>query len=159
MDAFILDQTDLEILRLLQQNAWLTSKEIAFVLKKGNSTIIRRIESLKNLGFIKGSAAVLDHYKIGEVLVAFTQIQLINHSTAALDEFQLAMLDYEEVRECYHMTGNVDFLLKVVLPDIQSYNRFLKMAIADRKYVGSVQSTFVLNETKRDLGYPIRGKF
>ncbi|MES2827399.1 MAG: Lrp/AsnC family transcriptional regulator [Bacteroidota bacterium] len=158
MDNITLDRIDLEILRLLQRDAWMSGKQIALALNKGNSTITRKIEKLKATGFLLGSVAIVDHIKISEVLIVFVHLQLTKHNTNALDEFQDTVIPFEEVVECYQMTGTFDFLLKIVVPNMSSYQRFLKEKMAQVPNLGSLQSHFVIHETKRVLGYPIQGR-
>lgn len=155
MNAIALDKIDLEILRLLQQDARLTNKEIAYALRKGHTTIFARINRLRTEGFITGSLTLIDRQKFGELLIAFTQVHLNDHSCESLTSFQEDVIRFPEVMECYHMTGAFDFLMKIVVNDMAAYNNFLVQKLARLKNVGSLQSYFVINETKRELAYPL----
>lgn len=155
MNEIVLDHTDLQIMKMLQQDAWFSAKQIALTLKKGNTTISRKIERLKQLGYIKGSVALIDHSKVGEILTVFTQVHLNDHSSAALDAFRYSVISFEEVLECFQMTGSFDFLMKIMIPNMNAYQRFLREKLAQLDNVGAVQSHFVISEDKRRLSYPV----
>ncbi|MES2456784.1 MAG: Lrp/AsnC family transcriptional regulator [Bacteroidota bacterium] len=158
MNNFILDQIDLDILRLLQQDARLTNKELAVKLHKSSSTMFERVCKLKEQGFIKGSITVIDREKFEDLWITFTQVQLNDHNGQALVAFQDEVIQFPEVLECYHTTGTFDFLLKIVVSDMNAYNRVIVNKLAALKNVGSLQSCFVVNEAKRDLAYPLKNK-
>lgn len=155
MNANTLDQIDLNILSLLQQDARLTSKELAYKLRKGNTTIFARVTRMKTLGYITGSVTLIDRKKFGDVLIAFTQVNITNHSCEALTDFQKNVVHFPEVMECYQMTGEYDFLLKIVVIDMPAYNKFLVQKLATLQNIGALESHFVLTETKRELGYSL----
>jgi Lrp/AsnC family leucine-responsive transcriptional regulator len=150
-----LDQIDLQILSLLQKDAKLSNKELAHKLHKASNTMYDRVNRLKDQGYITGTMTIIDHKKLGERLICFAQVQLNIHTRDVLKEFQYEAVKFTEVMECHHMTGSFDFLLKIVVKDMTSYNEFLVGHIARLKHVGSLQSYFVINEAKRELAYPI----
>lgn len=158
MNNINLDQIDLDILRLLQQDARLTNKELAAELHKSPSTMFERVQRLKDQGFIKGSITVINREKFTDLWVTFTQVQLNDHSGEALQAFQGEVIQFSEVLECYHTTGTFDFLLKIVVNDMNGYNEIITQKLAKLKNVGSLQSCFVVNEAKRNLAYPLKGK-
>jgi Lrp/AsnC family leucine-responsive transcriptional regulator len=155
MNANTLDQIDLDILRLLQQDARLTSKELAYKLRKGNTTIFSRVVRMKNLGYITGSMTLIDRKKFGEMLIAFTQVNITNHSCESLTTFQESVVHFPEVLECYKMTGEYDFLLKIVVNDMIAYKDFIVQKLARLDNIGDLESHFVITETKRELAYPL----
>jgi len=155
MNPITIDHTDLQILRLLQKDAKLTNKELAHALRKGSNTMFDRVNRLKSLGIITGTVTLIDRRKFGELLIAFTHVQINMHSTKSLTEFQQQVINFTEVLECYHMTGVYDFMLKVAVRDMVSYNSFLVDKLAGLEHVGSLQSYFVINEAKRELSYPL----
>lgn len=159
MNAHILDQIDLDILRLLQQNARLSSKELAHRLGKGNTTIFARITRMKDLGYITGSMTLIDPKKFGDMLIAFTQVNVTDHRSETLTAFQNQVVCFEEVMECYQMTGAYDFLLKIVVNDMPAYNNFLAQKLARLQNIGALESHFVITETKRELAYPLDALF
>ncbi len=156
MNAHALDQIDLDILRLLQQDARLTSKELAYKLGKGNTTVFARVTRMKSLGYITGSVTLIDLKKIGDVLIAFTQVNVTDHSCETLTEFQENVVHFPEVLECYQVTGEYDFLLKIIASDMPAYNNFVIQKLARLENIGALESHFVITETKRELAYPLQ---
>ncbi|WDF56943.1 Lrp/AsnC family transcriptional regulator [Mucilaginibacter sp. KACC 22063] len=151
----VLDETDIRILQLLQQNARLTNKEIGEKLNKTATPIYERIKRLQEQGYIKGYIAVLDHKKIGFGMMAFTQVHIRNHSHENLSHFVDDIIKFDEVLECYQMSGEYDYLLKVAIKDLEAYHDFLMNKLFKVVPLGSVQTTFVLKEAKRDAGFPL----
>jgi DNA-binding Lrp family transcriptional regulator len=158
MNNITLDQTDLDILRLLQKDARLTNKELAAHLHKSASSMFERVNRLKDQGFIKGSVVVINREKFDDLWVTFTLVQLKEHSGEALLAFQNEVIQFPEVLECYHTTGTFDYLLKIVVNDMGSYNKIIVEKLANLKNVGALQSCFVVNEAKRDLAYPLKNR-
>lgn len=155
MDNYKLDETDTGILNYLQKDGLMTHKELAHKLKKTITPIVERIKRLKKLGYIKGTVAMVDINKIRSVFVAFPHVQLNAHSEDILKQFQSDMVRYPQVMECYHLTGHYDFMLKVVMPDMVSYNEFLRDTLDKLPYVGSIQSFLVLSQAKHETAYPL----
>lgn len=158
MNNITLDQTDLDILRLLQKDARLTNKELAAQLHKSASSMFERVNKLKDQGFIKGSVVVINRDKFDDLWVTFTLVRLNEHSGEALLAFQNEVIQFPEVLECYHTTGTFDYLLKIVVNDMGSYNKIIVDKLSNLKNVGSLQSCFVVNEAKRDLAYPLKNR-
>ncbi|WP_276090360.1 Lrp/AsnC family transcriptional regulator [Pedobacter sp. JY14-1] len=155
MSTQYLDQTDREILKLLQQDAKLTSKEIAAKLRRRPSTIFTRFNRLKNLGYIKDSVTLIDREKLTGLMIVFINVQLADHSSGALTVFQEQIRVHQEVMECYHTTGQIDFVLKIVVQDMLAYKEFLIQKLSKMTNVQAYTSHFVINEAKRELAYPL----
>lgn len=156
MNGIDLDQIDLEIMRLLQEDAWMSSKRIAHALQRGNTTIHARITRLKKLGFISGSVALINHHKFGSLLIAYIFMSLTDHGADALTEFQNVVVKFEEVQECFHMAGAVDFLMKVAVMDMSGYSEFLSARLSRVGNIGSLQSHFVIQEVKKNMSFPVK---
>jgi len=150
-----LDPTDLQILRLLQQDASLTNKEIAFKLHKSVATIHERIRRLKEQGYIKKVVAILDGRKLERGLIAFSHVLLTDHTKETLDHFEKTVTRFPEVMECFQMTGTVDFILRIATTDMQAYRDFYRNKLATLPNISTVQSFFVLSEVKSDTALPI----
>jgi Lrp/AsnC family leucine-responsive transcriptional regulator len=150
-----LDTIDLRILDLLQHDARVTTKEIADKLGLTITPISIRIRRLEETGYIRRYVAILDKEKIGKKQIAFTMVQLLEHSQAALAAFEQASVKFREVMESYRLTGKFDFILKVAVRDLQEYNNFLTDRIASQPNIGAVQTSFVLWEGKVDTAYPL----
>ncbi len=155
MEPYKLDQTDIGILNLLQKDGLMTYKELAHKLKKTITPIVERIKRLKELGYIKGTVAIVDINKIKSVFTAFPHVQLNSHSEEILKQFQADITKYPQVMECYHLTGHYDFMLKIVMPDMVSYNEFLRDTLDKLSYVGNIQSFLVLSQAKHETAYPL----
>jgi DNA-binding Lrp family transcriptional regulator len=149
-----LDPTDIEILRLLQQNAEITNKEISHKLHKSIATIHERIRRLKEQGYIKRTVAILDRKKIDKSLIAFSHVLLKDHSANTLSSFEKEVVKFPEVMECFQMTGTFDFILRIATADMDAYHIFYRK-LATLPNITTVQSFFVLSETKSDTAYPI----
>jgi DNA-binding Lrp family transcriptional regulator len=155
METPIFDQTDALILKLLQHDARLTNKEIADKTGKTVSPIYERIKKLEQEGVIEGYKAVLNKDKIGLSLIAYTNVQLKEHSKVMLDAFEKSIVQIDEVMECMHLTGSFDYLLKIAVKDMHAYHSFLTEKLADLPNIGTVQSGFVMNEVKKSQAYAI----
>ncbi|MHA4809984.1 Lrp/AsnC family transcriptional regulator [Flavitalea flava] len=150
-----LDPTDQEILKLLQKNALLTNKEISYKLHKSIATIHERIRRLKEQGYIQRVVAILDRKKINRSLIAFSQVLLNDHAASTLVQFEQEVAKFPEVMECFQMTGNFDFLLRIATCDMEAYHSFYRNKLATLPNITTVQSFFVLSETKSDTAYPL----
>ncbi|PTS96337.1 AsnC family transcriptional regulator [Pedobacter sp. HMWF019] len=155
MNISTLDETDKGILNLLQKDAHLTIDQLAKQLKKSKTPIFQRMKRLKELGYIKAFVALLAQEKINPLFIAFPHIHLTSHTEAVLRQFQDQVTQFPEVLECYHLTGNVDFMLKIVLPDMHAYNNFLREKLASLPNIGNVHSYLVLSQAKHDTAFPL----
>jgi Lrp/AsnC family leucine-responsive transcriptional regulator len=154
MSTSELDPTDVEILKLLQKDASLTNKEISYKLHKSIATIHERIRRLKEQGYILRTVAILDKKKINKTLIAFSQVLLNDHTADTLSTFEREILKFPEVMECFQMTGTFDFILRVATRDMEEYHHFYRK-LGTLPRITSVQSFFVLSETKSDTAYPL----
>jgi Lrp/AsnC family leucine-responsive transcriptional regulator len=154
-----LDETDIRILQLLQENARLTNKEIADKLYKTPTPVFRRIKRLEDEGYIKNYVAILDHHKIDRGLMAFTLVQLKDHSKEGLNHFEQEIIRHPEVLDCYHMSGVYDFILRIAVKDLDAYHSFLMNKLFTIMSLGTIQSSFVMKESKHETAFPIgKGK-
>ncbi|MCU0380801.1 MAG: Lrp/AsnC family transcriptional regulator [Chitinophagaceae bacterium] len=149
----ILDQTDRKILWYLQYDARLTNKEIADKLGKSVTPVYERIRRLEREGFIRRYVALLDRQKVGISLLAYTNVQLKEHSYQMLKAFEKAVVKLEEVMECNHMTGSYDYLLKIGVRDMQEYQDFIINKLSRLANIGTVQSSFVMTEIKHETAF------
>jgi Lrp/AsnC family leucine-responsive transcriptional regulator len=150
-----LDQTDISILQILQDNARLTNKEIGEKLFKSASTINDRIRRMQDKGYIKKYVAVLDPKMIGRGFTAFTHVHLKDHSKEIINHFESEIVKLLEVLECYHMSGQYDFILRVAVKDLDAYHIFLMNNLFEKFSIGSIESTFVMREAKAEMAAPI----
>ncbi|WP_443938539.1 Lrp/AsnC family transcriptional regulator [Pedobacter sp. MW01-1-1] len=150
-----LDTVDVEILKILQKDASLTNKEIAFKTNKSIATIHERIRRLKDQGYIKKIVAILDRKKINRDLIAFSQVLLKEHTATTLNKFEQEVSKFPEVMECFQMTGSNDFILRIATKDMNEYHEFLRNKLATLENITTVQSSFVLSEPKSETAYPL----
>lgn len=143
-----LDKTDKSILMLLQQNSKMNIKEIALKVGLTTSPTYDRIKRLEKSGIIKHYIAELDKEKVGLDLVVFCQVTLQVHSKTLITQFENAVSKMPEIIGCYHVAGNFDYLLKIVTPNIKSYQLFLKNKLSVLESVATVQSNFVMSTVK-----------
>ena len=150
-----LDKTDLLILKTLQKNAKLTTKELADAVNLSPTPVFERQKRLERQGYIKKYVAVLDPDKLGQGLLVFCKVKLkqINHEIA--DSFVRRIQRIPEVTECYNTSGSYDYLLKVRARDMKQYQEFVLNKLGDIDMVGSIESTFVMSEVKQDFGINI----
>ena len=150
--ADTLDQTDLQILKTLQRNSKLTTKELADAVHLTPTPVFERQKRLERQGYIKKYVAVLDPEKLGQGLLVFCKVKLkqINHEIA--DTFTRHIMRIPEVTECYNTSGAYDYLLKVRARDMNQYQEFVLTKLGDIDSVASIESTFVMSEIKQNYG-------
>jgi len=147
-----IDATDIAILNLLQEDARITNKEIGFLTKKSLSAVQVRISKLIDSGIIEKFTTLLNRKKVGLGLAVYTMIKLKDSSKIALVEFTEAAIRLDEVMECYHMSGEYDFTMKIVLKDMEAYNKFIHEKLSLIPHMATVKSMFVIDELKYEVG-------
>ena len=147
-----LDEIDIQILRILQKNAKLTTKELADAVHLTPTPVFERQKRLERQGYIKRYVAILDSEKLGQGLLVFCKVKLkqINHDIA--DAFVRRIHRIPEVTECYNTSGAYDYLLKVRAKDMKQYQEFVLTKLGDIETVASIESTFVMSEVKQIYG-------
>ena len=150
-----LDETDIRLLQLLQSNARLTSKELSVYLNLSLSPIYERIRRLEKMGIIKSYISLLDREKLGFDLVAYCHVSLKEHARPLLKKFEEEVLHFPEVLECQHVTGNFDYMLKVCVKDMKSYQDFIVNKLASLSNIGNAQSQFVLSTIRESTALPL----
>ena len=154
MDGTNMDQTDAKILDILQTNASLSKAEVADQVGIDEQICANRIQRLEDEGVILEQVARVDARKVGANLTAFVAITTPEHSTEWLDGFHAAVVNFPEVVEFYRMSGQVDYLLRVVVSDIDAYDAFYKKLIASAK-LKDVSSTFAIEQIKFTYKLPV----
>ena len=147
--AIALDSKDLAILNLLQQNARITVKEIADKIHLSTTPIHERIKRMEASGVIKQYATLLDHSKVKKGLMVICYVSLKEHNKNAGVKFIKAILSMNEVIECYNISGEFDFMLKVVCEDMNAYYDFHVNKLSQVENMGHVQSVFVIGIIKQ----------
>lgn len=144
-----LDSKDMAILALLQQNARMTVKEIADKIHLSTTPVHERIKRLEASGVIKQYATLVDHTKVKKGLIAICYVSLKEHSKTAGTKFIKAINAMTEVIECYNISGEFDFMLKVVTEDMNAYHDFHVNKLSNIENMGHVQSVFVIGVIKQ----------
>ncbi len=148
-----IDKIDGQILQILQRDGKANIKEIAYRVGLSTTPVYERIKRLEKNGIISHYAAVLDKEKIGLKLTVFCQVSLQTHTKTLIKGFENAIKNMYEVQEAYHIAGNFDYLLKVVVHDSKQYHHFIIETLSKLDMVSTVQSNFVMFETKKASGY------
>jgi Lrp/AsnC family transcriptional regulator len=150
----MLDEMDLKILARLQQDCTRAVSEIGKEVGLSTTPCWRRIQKLEEAGVIRSRVAVLDPGKVNAGVTVFVSIKTDTHSLAWLEKFHAAVVDFPEVVEFYRMSGDVDYLLRVVVPDIAAYDAFYKKLIA-RVEIAKVSSAFAMERIKYTTALPL----
>jgi len=151
----MLDEMDVKILSILQEDCTRPVADIGKEVGLSTTPCWRRIQKLEETGVIRKRVAVLEPEKINASVTVFVSIKTDKHSTAWLDKFHKAVDDFPEVIEFYRMSGEVDYLLRVVVPDIRAYDEFYKKLIS-RIEIAKVSSAFAMEQMKYTTALPLQ---
>lgn len=150
-----LDKVDLQILRTLQENARLTTKELAAQVSLSSTPVFERLKRLEREGYIKKYIAVLDADKLNQGFVVFCNVKLRRMNKDIAMEFTRIVQQIPEVTECYNISGSYDYLLKIHVPNMKYYQEFIINVLGTVDSLGSLESMFVMDEVKHDYGLHI----
>jgi Lrp/AsnC family leucine-responsive transcriptional regulator len=151
-----IDETDRKIIAALQADGKITINELAEKVGLSASPCARRVRLLEQAGIIKGYAAVIDQKKVGLPISAFASIKLERQREENLERFSRAVERWPEVVDCYLMTGQHDYLLRIVSQDLESYEIFLRDKLTRLDGVASIETSFALKQVKRSEVLPVR---
>lgn len=147
-----LDATDVAILRALQQDARLTTKELSLKVNLSSTPVFDRVKRLEREGYIKRYITVLDAEKLHKGFVVFCSVKLTPINKKVAQEFCDAIMNISEVTECYNISGHYDYMLKVHSPNMKYYQEFVLNVLGELPMLGSLESTFVMEEVKHLYG-------
>lgn len=151
----MLDELDVKILRIMQEDCTRPVAEIGKEVGLSTTPCWRRIQKLEEQGVISRRAAVLNPAKVNAGVTVFLQIVTDQHSLAWLKKFREAVTDFPEVVEFYRMSGEIDYLMRVVVPDIEGYDAFYKRLI-ERIDISKVSSSFAMEQIKYTTSVPLK---
>lgn len=151
----MLDEMDVKILRILQEDCTRPVADIGKEVGLSTTPCWRRVQKLEEAGVIKRRVAILDPVKINAGVTIFVSIKTDHHSLAWLEKFRAAVADFPEVVEFYRMSGDVDYLLRVAVPDIAAYDSFYKKLIS-RIEIAKVSSAFAMEQMKYTTSLPLQ---
>ena len=149
-----MDAIDIKLLKLLQHNAELTIQELSSEVHLSTTPCWKRINQLKNNGYINKTVALVNRKRVGSNVTAMVGVTVANHNQERISVFADTVKEIPEVIECYRMSGETDYLLKVVVSDIESYDNFYKNLIEKVKFL-KVTSNFAIEEIKSTTEIPI----
>jgi Lrp/AsnC family transcriptional regulator, leucine-responsive regulatory protein len=158
MPEFIPDATDVKILNLLQENAKLTNVELANRVNLSPSPCLARVRALEQAGVISRYVTLLDPSKLSLGISVFVQIGMERQVERNLNDFQSAITDYAEVMECYLMTGDFDYLIRVVVKDMPALERFIVDKLTKIPGVSNIKSSFALKQVKYKTALPLENR-
>ncbi len=151
----LLDQQDIDILRLLQSDASQSSAAIAERVNMSQSPCWRRISRLEEASIIEKKVALLNRKALGLELVSFTTINLSTAGRKNLEDFERSVSVFDEVVECYTMTGAWDYMLKIVTRDITQFERFIRYRLLELPMIGEIHSHLAVTEIKNTTELPL----
>lgn len=151
-----LDRTDILILRELQKDAKLTTKELAARVNLSPSPVFERQKRLEKEGYIKRYIAVVDPIKAGNGIMVLCNVRLKHHSKEFSRQFTSVIAGIDEVVECFNTSGEYDYMLKIYARNMQDYQNFVLGTLGDLDCIGSLHSIFVIGEVKNTLTIPVK---
>ena len=150
-----LDRIDIQILRELQKDAKLTTKELAAKVNLSPSPVFERQKRLEREGYIQRYVAVVDPIKVGNGIMVLCNVRLKHHSKEFSRQFTSVIAGIDEVVECFNTSGEYDYMLKIYARDMRHYQEFILGTLGDLDCIGSLHSIFVIGEVKNTLAVPI----
>jgi len=142
------DEIDKKLLEFLQQDSKQTNKELSNKLNLSVTAVYERIKKLERESVIDKYVALVRKEKVDKKFVTFCHIKLVQHSHDYVMKFEKEVANLDEVLECYHISGDYDYLLKVLVKDMQAFREFMVKKLTTINHIGSTHSMFVINEVK-----------
>jgi len=150
-----LDEIDKTILKHLQQNAKISTKELASILNLTISPVYERIKRLESLNYIKQYVAILNKVLLKQPITVLCQVSMRYHNEDHIDKFEEEIKKLDEVQECYHMAGKVDFFLKINIGSIDEYHEFIRYKLSKLDNIAMFNSSFVLKDIKHTHAFKL----
>ena len=150
-----LDSTDKKLLSLLQADTKKTTKELSLKLNLSVTAVYERVKKLEREGIIHKYVALVNRNKIQKGFVVFCHIKLIQHSKDFLTTFESEVVELNEVLECFHVSGEYDYILKVCVENMEAYREFMVTKLTTLQRIGSTHSTFMISEVKNTTAFTL----
>ncbi len=150
-----LDGIDRKLLMLLQEDTKKTHKALSLHLDLSVTAVYERIKKLERQGVIKRYVALIDAEKVAKNFIVLCHVRLVQHSKEFLTRFEREVLQLSEVLECYHVSGDYDYILKVQVKDMQEYRDFIVTKLTALRHIGNTHSTFVIDEVKHTTAFTL----
>ena len=148
-----MDAIDKKLLGLLQEDTKKTTKELSMILNLSVTAVYERIKKLERDGVIRNYVALLNRNKIEKAFVVFCHIKLIQHTKDVIHTFENEVIRLDEVSECFHVSGDYDYILKVSVKDIDEYREFMVTKLTGLQHIGSTHSSFMIGEVKNTTAF------
>jgi len=149
------DAIDQKLLQLLQNDSKQTNKQLSNQLNLSVTAIFERIKKLENQGVIERYVALVKKEKVDKAFVAFCHIKLTQHLQEYVIKFEKEVATLTEVLECHHISGDYDYILKVMVKDMEAFREFMVTKLTNINHIGSTHSMFVINEVKSTTAIPV----
>jgi Lrp/AsnC family leucine-responsive transcriptional regulator len=149
------DLIDKKLLMLLQEDSKKTTKDLSNKLNLSVTAVYERIKKLEREGIIRNYVALLDRTKINKSFVVFCHIKLIQHTKEYLNTFEHEVTQLTEVLECFHVSGDYDYILKICVGGMEEYREFMVTKLTNLKHIGSTHSSFMISELKNSTQYEL----
>jgi Lrp/AsnC family leucine-responsive transcriptional regulator len=143
-----LDSIDKKLLFLMQNDCKKTTKELSLKLDLSVTAVYERIKKLEREGIIDKYVVLVNRSKVEKGFVVFCHLKLIQHTKEFLTKFEIEVLKLKEVIECHHVSGDYDYILKILVKDMEAYREFLVTKLTSLDHIGSTHSTFMISEVK-----------
>ena len=150
-----MDLIDKKLLGLLQEDTKKTTKELSMVLNLSVTAVYERIKKLEREGVISKYVAILDKNKVEKAFVVFCHIKLIQHTKDLIHTFESEVIKLDEVLECFHVSGDYDYILKVHVKDMDEFREFMVTKLTGLKHIGSTHSSFMIGEVKYTTAFTL----
>lgn len=143
-----MDSIDKKLLMLLQEDSTRTTKELSLKLNLSVTAVYERVKKLEREGVVSKYVALLDRNKLKKSFVVFCHLKLIQHTKEYLTKFEQEVTRLDEVLECYHVSGDYDYILKIYVENMEEYREFMVTKLTTLQHIGSTHSTFMISEVK-----------
>ncbi len=150
-----LDEKDIQILKILQDDGRITNADLAKQIELSPPSALQRVRRLERAGFIRGYTALLDPEALGYGITVWAMMSLTLHQDQPIEKFREGIQQIPEVVECYNVSGEYDFLLKILVADIHAYERLMREKLSRIEGIRNLHSSFVLGVTKHTTHVPV----
>lgn len=151
----VIDDVDIQLLKLLQDDGRITNADLAKRVGLSPPSVLQRVRALERAGLVRGYTAMLDADKLGLRITAFAMVSLSLHQDMAIERFRRSIQEVDEVLECYHVSGEYDFLLKIMVKDMRAYEALIREKISRIRGIRQINSSFVFGVTKQTTAIPL----
>lgn len=150
-----LDDIDKKLLKLLQEDSKRTTKELSLKLNLSVTAVYERIKKLERESVIEKYVVLLDRNKIQKGFVVFCHLKLMQHTKEFISQFEKEVVQLNEVLECFHVSGDYDYILKICVENMEEYREFMVTKLTTLQHIGSTHSTFMIGEVKNTTAFSL----